>query len=94
MLKAMNEEVSCVVRGLVQGVGFRWFVQRQATERELTGWVRNAVDGSVELAAQGPKEHLESFLHAIKKGPRSAMVQDVRVEWNTPSMHFHTFEIR
>ena len=94
MLKVMQEQLSCVVRGLVQGVGFRWFVQREANARGLTGWVRNNPEGSVELIAQGPQEALESFLAAIRRGPRSAMVRDVQLEWTVPSREYHTYEIR
>ena len=94
MLKAMKEELSCVVRGLVQGVGFRWFVQRKAAERELLGWVTNATDGSVHILAQGSRDDLEALIADVRKGPRSAMVHDVTVEWNNPSGEYHTFEIR
>ena len=94
MLQTMVEELSCQVRGLVQGVGFRWFVQRQASSRQLTGWVRNTYDGGVELVAQGSREDLESFLGSVRRGPRSAMVQEVTLEWRTPETIFSTFDIR
>ena len=86
--------MACVVRGLVQGVGYRWFVQRHAREQNLTGWVRNNVDGSVELVAQGQREKLDTLLVVLKKGPRSAMVRDVILEWRTPTTVYHSFEIR
>ena len=94
MLDSMDEELLCVVRGLVQGVGFRWFVRQQATRRSLAGWVRNNADGSVELVAQGPRDQLESFLEALRRGPRSAMVREVSLEWTIPSTVFHSFDIR
>ncbi len=94
MLRNMEEQLSCVIRGLVQGVGFRWFVQREANARGITGWVRNNPEGSVELIAQGTRPALESFLGAVRKGPRSAMVKDVLVEWTVPSREYRSYEIR
>lgn len=90
----MEEQLSCVVRGLVQGVGFRWFVQREANARSITGWVRNNPEGSVELIAQGQRASLEALLGALRKGPRSAIVKDVQVEWTVPSREYRSFEIR
>ena len=90
----MKEQLSCVVRGLVQGVGFRWFVQRQASALKLTGWVQNNYDGSVEVVAQGGRPDLESLLSMLRKGPRSAMVSDIEVDWTSPTTDITSFEIR
>jgi acylphosphatase len=63
----------------VQGVGFRWFVEREAQALGLTGWVRNNEDGSVEILATGPLGQL-SYLHeALRRGPRAARVDRVDV---------------
>ena len=68
--------VSFLVRGRVQGVGFRYFVQRRAREQGLDGWVRNREDGAVEGEAAGPPAALERFLAALRQGPSSARVTE------------------
>jgi len=65
------------VHGRVQGVGFRWFVYQTARRLELGGWVRNLPDGSVEVAARGPKEAVAALEAAIEKGPPGAAVRHV-----------------
>jgi acylphosphatase len=71
------------VSGRVQGVGYRAFTVRAASERGLVGGVRNCEDGRVELEAEGPKEKLVSLIAALKVGPPASRVTDVRVEWVT-----------
>ena len=68
-----------LVTGIVQGVGFRWFVERAARSRELGGWVRNLPGGGVELEVEGPAGEVESFLDEVRAGPRSSRVDGVRV---------------
>jgi acylphosphatase len=68
-----------VVRGYVQGVGFRYFAQREATRLGLTGWVRNLDDGRVEVHAQGSAASLDEFAGALHRGPRFADVRGVEV---------------
>ena len=63
-----------VVRGRVQGVGFRWFVREAAHRLSLAGWVRNLPDGSVEVAADGDEESIEAFRASLVKGPAGASV--------------------
>lgn len=66
-----------LIRGRVQGVGFRWFVQREATELELCGWVRNTEDGDVEVVASGPAEDLNELRSSLRQGPRGARVDQL-----------------
>ena len=66
-----------VVRGRVQGVGFRYFVQREAVRLDLAGWVRNLDNGCVEVHAQGPAPALAEFAGALWRGPRFADVRGV-----------------
>jgi acylphosphatase len=68
-----------LVTGVVQGVGFRWFVERVARSRGLGGWVRNMPDGGVELEVEGPAGEVESFLDEVRVGPRSSRVDGVVV---------------
>lgn len=66
-----------MIRGRVQGVGFRWFVQREAAEIGLRGWVRNTTDGQVELVAAGNAEELAELKAALHRGSRGSRVDAV-----------------
>ena len=66
-----------LVKGRVQGVGFRWFVQREAAEIGLRGWVRNTPDGHVEVLASGDAETLAELKQALRKGSRGSRVDAV-----------------
>jgi len=68
-----------VVTGRVQGVGFRWFVEREAAQLNITGWVRNRENGSVEVMATGTREQLAALHSRLREGPRAARVDDVLV---------------
>ena len=68
-----------VVRGRVQGVGFRWFVEREAHMLGIAGWVRNNHDGSVEVLAQGTRDQLSGLHSRLRAGPRAARVDEVEV---------------
>ena len=63
-----------LVRGRVQGVGFRWFVQREAAALDLSGWVRNTEDGHVEVVAKGDPATLDALRQALRRGPRGSRV--------------------
>lgn len=65
------------VSGIVQGVGFRYFVQDEAERLQLSGYVRNLRDGRVEVYAIGSPENLALLRNLIERGPRGAMVQHV-----------------
>ena len=62
------------VRGRVQGVGFRWFIQREASELDLRGWVRNTEEGDVEVVAAGDPADLDELRASLRRGPRGARV--------------------
>ena len=66
-----------IVRGRVQGVGFRWFVEREAHILGIAGWVRNNPDGSVEVLAMGSRDQLSGLRSRLREGPRAARVDDV-----------------
>ena len=66
-----------LVRGRVQGVGFRWFVEREAHILGIAGWVRNRSDGTVEVLALGTREQLSGLRSRLREGPRAARVDDV-----------------
>jgi len=66
-----------LVKGRVQGVGFRWFVHREASELTLSGWVRNTEDGDVEVVAAGEAGDLAELRRSLHKGPRGSRVDKV-----------------
>jgi len=68
-----------MIEGAVQGVGFRYFMQRRARSLGITGWVRNRLDGSVEAIIQGSPDAVAAMIAQAKQGPRSARVTNVRV---------------
>jgi len=83
-----------VVRGRVQGVGFRWFVEREAHILQVTGWVRNNPDGSVEVLAMGTREQLGGLRPRLQEGPRAARVDDVEESDAEPIAGLNSFQVR
>jgi acylphosphatase len=75
-----------VVRGRVQGVGFRWFVRERARRLGLAGWVRNRGDGSVEVLAQGQSETLDRLRQDLLAGPSGAKVSGLDEEHGSPEV--------
>ncbi|HSQ73972.1 MAG TPA: acylphosphatase [Bacteroidota bacterium] len=90
----METRAHIVVEGLVQGVGFRWFVARHAQGLGLKGYVRNLFNGSVEVEAEGDRSLVEELIRHLKVGPRSAHVRDLHIEWLPPQSETRAFEIR
>lgn len=81
----MSEKIfHVIVRGQVQGVGYRAFVEDEAALRGLEGWVRNRRDGSVEAVFAGPAEEVELMVEACRKGPWSAKVEGIEERKGTP----------
>ena len=73
-----------VVTGRVQGVFYRASCRDEAAARGLSGWVRNAPDGSVEAAFEGPESDVRALVEWCRRGPPSAAVRDVAVSWESP----------
>ena len=90
----MDSAVHMVVEGLVQGVGFRWFVARQANMLGLRGFVENKYNGTVEVEAEGERALLEELVKQVRVGPRSAQVSELQLEWKSPTHQFTHFQIR
>ena len=82
-----------IVRGRVQGVGFRWFVEREAHMLGIAGWVRNNHDGSVEVLAQGTRDQLSGLHSRLREGPRAARVDVVEVAEAAPAQGLNSFRI-
>lgn len=81
------------MRGRVQGVGFRWFVEREAHILGIAGWVRNNADSSVEVLAVGTREQLAGLKSRLQQGPRAARVDDVEEHEAKPVAGLTTFRI-
>ena len=82
-----------VVRGRVQGVGFRWFVEREAHILGIAGWVRNNADGSVEIHAQGTGDQLSALRSRLREGPRAARVDNIEESAAQPAADLNLFRI-
>src|SRR6202142_3857853 len=87
------EALRFVVRGRVQGVGFRWFVEREAHILGIAGWVRNNADGSVEVFAQGTRDQLSGLKSRLREGPRAARVDAVEVSEASTAAGVSSFRI-
>lgn len=88
-------QLHAVVRGYVQGVGFRFFVLERAEVLGLVGYVRNIRDGrSVEVVAEGPRQDLEAFLSDLRMGPGGSRVDGVETHWGPFTGSYHGFEVR
>jgi acylphosphatase len=83
-----------LVRGRVQGVGFRWFVEREAHVLQIAGWVRNNPDGSVEVLAIGTGEQLAGLRSRLQEGPRAARVDNVEESEAEPVAGLNSFQVR
>ena len=86
--------LEAVVRGRVQGVGYRYFVLDEAARLDLRGWVANEFDGSVRCVAEGPRPALERLLASLRAGPPMARVESVTVTWSTATGEFADFGVR
>jgi acylphosphatase len=96
MTTAQNERrrLRAVVRGFVQGVGFRWFVQRQASRLGLVGWTANLADGGVEVVAEGTTTSLDALVARLHSGPPGASVSSVDVHMGPAHGDLVDFVIR
>jgi acylphosphatase len=90
----MKKRVHIVVKGSVQGVYYRYNTLRKAEEYDLTGWVRNRTDGSVEIVCEGTEEDINTMVRWCKKGPHGANVREVATIWEKYIGEFNVFEIR
>lgn len=75
----MTEARRYIVHGRVQGVGFRYYVSAEAQKLGITGWVRNDLNGTVEVLAAGSREQLTRLHESLRRGPRAARVDDIEV---------------
>ncbi len=83
-----------LIQGIVQGVGFRYFARRAARELQLSGFVRNLADGSVEAVARGDERQLDALGEALRRGPSASRVDSVSVEDHPGPIDLDDFVIR
>lgn len=81
------------MHGQVQGVSFRYYTNMRAEELDITGWVRNLPDGTVEVMAEGTRAQLDRLLDFLRQGPTGAQVSSVEANWQAASGHFANFSI-
>lgn len=81
------------VHGVVQGVGYRYFFVRRARDLELTGWVRNRPDGTVESRVEGDRGSIEALISQLKVGPSSASVTRLDVRWTEATGRYSSFDV-
>ncbi len=93
-MESKNSRAQIVVSGLVQGVGFRYFVYRKAVELKLVGYTKNQYNGTVLTLVEGEKYLIESLFNELKVGPMYADVRDIKISWQSFVGEFSTFEIR
>jgi acylphosphatase len=86
--------LDAVVRGRVQGVGYRYFAQDAARRGGLSGWVLNDVDGSVRCRVEGSRSDLEAFLATLERGPAGAWVDRVEATWGAANGDLGPFIVR
>jgi acylphosphatase len=82
------------VQGRVQAVGYRAFVQQNAIQIGVTGWVRNVGYDTVEALAEGTRSQIEEFFRMVKRGPMGARVDESREEWEQVTGEFETFRVK
>jgi len=90
----MIKRARVTVKGLVQGVGFRYTCQREASRHDVVGWVRNLYDGNVESVFEGEEDDVEAMVNWCRRGPSVAEVRSIDIQWEEPTGEFATFHIR
>ncbi len=82
------------VSGVVQGVAFRYFACRKARELGVVGWVKNLLNGSLEIMAEGEEWQLKEFIESVRIGPPAATVTEVEIKEEEFKNEFNQFEVR
>ena len=93
MGEVQENRLHLLIKGRVQGVGFRYFSYQIGVNLLLQGWVRNRINGDVEILAEGPMEKLNLLLREVRKGPPSSHVIDIDITWDAPIGDLPSFTI-
>ena len=89
-----NVSVHILVRGLVQGVGYRWFVRAEANRLGLTGTVANMPDGRVEVIAEGKRADVDDLIRALKRGNGYSRVEKIETDFGSVTGKYNGFQIK
>jgi len=89
----MQKSCYVIIRGRVQGVGYRWFARERAMVLNLNGYVKNLANGDVEVFAQGEENNLNEYLILLKKGPSFSNVTDLKVDFGEPDKRYKEFGV-
>lgn len=90
----MKVHAEIIVNGLVQGVGFRYYVLREAKRLDLNGYVKNLYTGEVLTVVEGEKVIVEEMINKLRVGPIHASVKSCKVDWQEPKNEFTDFEVK
>ncbi|MGB9552861.1 MAG: acylphosphatase [bacterium] len=90
----MEKTVKVIIKGYVQGVGFRYWAYRHATALGIKGYVRNCSDGTVEVLASGEAQDVEQFLRVLSRGPSGAIVEELEIKDISGPVKYSSFFIR
>ena len=93
-MENQTQRLHARIEGRVQGVGFRYFTERTTSELNVTGWVRNRRDGTVEVVAEGDKETLDKLVSRLRSGPSAAFVSHLQQERREATGEFKEFRVR
>jgi len=83
-----------IVKGLVQGVGYRYFTIRTASKLGLTGWVKNLYNGDVEVEVEGEVGMIKELIKELRAGPPMSSVQDIKVDWDKYEGKYSSFGVK
>ncbi len=89
----METGINIIVKGIVQGVGFRYFVYHHAVHLGLRGYVKNLYDGTVEIDVEGDRSLIEELIKEVKIGHRFAHITEVVINWKEVNKHYNNFEV-
>jgi acylphosphatase len=90
----MKSNVKIIVKGRVQGVGYRYFTAKEAKKFDIKGYVINLLNGDVEVNAEGEDMQLIKFVNSLKCGPAFSQVTGIHTEYNELMHHFKEFKVK
>ena len=93
VFSTMEVSAYIIVKGLVQGVGYRYFAASRARQFGLNGTVKNLLNGNVEIVAEGERTAVEMFMEELKVGPRAAHISGIQIEWKDVHHRYNGFFI-
>lgn len=88
------KRLRAIFHGYVQGVGFRFTAEKISRQFCVTGYVRNLIDGTVEITAEGDEKELQAFLQAVRSSALGPNILDVTTDWTEGTGQFHNFTIK